>query len=1172
MLIRFLLLTIFLLTTAFSDIKENLKDTSFLLGNPLYELNESRANDILTNFMEENSDIKYAIVYDTLVNEKFISFYKDINGNLIKKHFKEEKLSTQCTKINSNIIYQNELIGKIIVCYEVSKINLNLSKKEKEWIKNNPTIKVHNELSWAPYNFNKGGVPRGYSIDYIKLLADIAGLEVDFETGNWDELLKKAYNKEIDVMMNIARTKEREKHLSYVGVFTRNITSILTKENREDITDITSLFGKKVSIVKGFFYGNFLKETYPKIELVEYENTLQAIKAVVYEEVDATVGKTAISDYLISENNIEGLKYTADVKANDPEVDNLYIAVRNDAPILQSILKKAMKEVSLKDIDELKLKWFNQKRKVSFSEKEYKWLDKKKVIKYSEINWRPLSIIENNSMSGIMGDYLNIVAEATGIEFQFVPSSSWNDVLEKFKNGEIDLVPGVGNSKEETSLGPISNMYASYPMVIVTNDNIDYVKSIKDVKNDIFSIPKYYTSYNYVKNLYPNVKMKDASNIFDALLNVSNGDADVFVGHIAPALYYMGKIGKENLKIAGNTGVDFEHHFLINPKMPELLTIVNKVFDTITERDRERIYNGWVKVKVEQNTGFALKKILYYMLPPIVIVIILMLIIAYWNKKLKSLVDKKTSDINKQKQELQTLVNSFDRNVIFVQTDLKGVITHPSKAFCEVSGYTYDELINKPTNIMRHPDMPKETFLQLWETIKSKQQWKGEIKNRRKDGTAFWVYSKIEPEYDNENTHIGYKSISQDISNKKIVEDLSKNLEKKVEERTYELEEQKAQVEIILENIMLPVLITSKKDRTILYANEYSSIQYEMPIEDLIGKSIDNVYTDLNQKDEILEQMQEFGYVENLEQRYKTLTGKEFIALLSVKPIKYSKEDAFIGMVTDITKQKEIEEEIKHINKQTKDSIEYASLIQHALIPSNDLFKKYFSDYLTIWHPKDIVGGDIYLFEELRDEEECILMVIDCTGHGVPGAFVTMLVKAIERQIISNIINSDEVVSPAKILSIFNRSMKHLLKQEDDDSISNAGFDGGILYYNKKEKVIRFAGAETPLFYENEGKVTTIKGSRHSIGYKKSDPNFEFKEHTIEVKEGMQFYLTTDGYLDQNGGEKGFPFGKKKFAKLIEENYHLPFADQQEAIIYEMMDYQGDYERNDDMAIVGIKI
>ena len=200
-------------------------------------------------------------------------------------------------------------------------------------------------------------------------------------------------------------------------------------------------------------------------------------------------------------------------------------------------------------------------------------------------------------------------------------------------------------------------------------------------------------------------------------------------------------------------------------------------------------------------------------------------------------------------------------------------------------------------------------------------------------------------------------------------------------------------------------------------------------------------------------------------------------------------------------------------------------------------------------------------------------MVIDCTGHGVPGAFVTMLVKAIERQVNTSILTTKDPVSPAGILSVFNKTMKHLLKQDDENSISNAGFDGGILYYNKKESIIKFAGAQTPLFYIDENReLQTIKGCRHSVGYKKSDASFRFEDHVIEAKKGMQFYLTTDGYLDQNGGSKGFPFGKKRFIKLIEENYTESFADQQEIFLDSLQQYQGDEERNDDVTLVGIKI
>jgi len=285
--------------------------------------------------------------------------------------------------------------------------------------------------------------------------------------------------------------------------------------------------------------------------------------------------------------------------------------------------------------------------------------------------------------------------------------------------------------------------------------------------------------------------------------------------------------------------------------------------------------------------------------------------------------------------------------------------------------------------------------------------------------------------------------------------------------------------------------------------------------------------------------------------------------------------DGFNTMIALIDKQsteaKEahatIDTMLQHINA----SIDYSAIIQSSILPDNADLRAYFANFFVIWHPKDRVGGDIYLINTFN-EDECLIMAIDCTGHGVPGAFVTMLVKAIERQLIASIASTKEEISPGKILGIFNRSMRHLLKQDRAESLCNAGFDGGFLYYNKKRKIVKYAGAECPLFYTKENKVVMIKGSRQSVGYKKSKPDFVFKEHCIEVSEGMCFYLTTDGFLDQNGGEKGFCFGKRRFQQLITEYHEESMPDQQELFLYEMLNYQGDYERNDDMTVIGLQI
>ncbi|WP_455756168.1 HD domain-containing phosphohydrolase [Sulfurimonas sp.] len=133
--------------------------------------------------------------------------------------------------------------------------------------------------------------------------------------------------------------------------------------------------------------------------------------------------------------------------------------------------------------------------------------------------------------------------------------------------------------------------------------------------------------------------------------------------------------------------------------------------------------------------------------------------------------------LQKTKSELEDLVRSFDKNVIFSKTDLRGVITHVSEAFCEISGYEHHELLGKPHNIVRHPDMDKEVFKDLWDSLNDTGYWSGEVKNRRKDGSFYWVYSKIEPDFDLDGNKIGYHAVREDISAKKELEELSKELE-----------------------------------------------------------------------------------------------------------------------------------------------------------------------------------------------------------------------------------------------------------------------------------------------------------------------------------------------------------------------------------------------------------
>jgi serine phosphatase RsbU (regulator of sigma subunit) len=282
-------------------------------------------------------------------------------------------------------------------------------------------------------------------------------------------------------------------------------------------------------------------------------------------------------------------------------------------------------------------------------------------------------------------------------------------------------------------------------------------------------------------------------------------------------------------------------------------------------------------------------------------------------------------------------------------------------------------------------------------------------------------------------------------------------------------------------------------------------------------------------------------------------------------------------MEQDILEEKRRTEEV---HQQLQDSIRSAAQIQHTLPASDEILNTFFHEQFHIWKPKDVVGGDIYLFSTLRHEGEGILMMIDCTGHGVPGAFLTMLAQAVYQQLITNLMNRQGEISPAKLLSEFNTMLKKLLKQEtnhnkpltDKNNYHDVGLDAGIVYCDKQRNLVRFAGAHTPLFYLNGTELNVIKGDRHSLGYRSSRADLTFSDHDVIATPFTTFYLTTDGYLDQNGGEKDLPFGKKRFEKIIAEQHQRSLIQQKNNFLKALQDHQKDNHQTDDITLLAFRL
>ena len=264
-------------------------------------------------------------------------------------------------------------------------------------------------------------------------------------------------------------------------------------------------------------------------------------------------------------------------------------------------------------------------------------------------------------------------------------------------------------------------------------------------------------------------------------------------------------------------------------------------------------------------------------------------------------------------------------------------------------------------------------------------------------------------------------------------------------------------------------------------------------------------------------------------------------------------------------KVQERTQQLKNKNRQLMDSIRYARNIQASILPKPARMGAYLSQYFIIWKPQTLVGGDFYWFKPCA--KNCLMALGDCTGHGVPGALMTMLASTI----LSRVAESTMCDNPAQILRELNILVRNSLNQNQKNTLSDDGLDIGICCIMRPEKKLIFAGAKINLYHFSIGNLETIPGDRQSIGYKRSRENFEYKNQTINPGPDSIFYLTTDGYLGQNGENDSRNFGRKRFEELLLCNSGRTLTEQKNLLEKAFQNYKGRKPQRDDVTVLGFK-
>jgi serine phosphatase RsbU (regulator of sigma subunit) len=268
------------------------------------------------------------------------------------------------------------------------------------------------------------------------------------------------------------------------------------------------------------------------------------------------------------------------------------------------------------------------------------------------------------------------------------------------------------------------------------------------------------------------------------------------------------------------------------------------------------------------------------------------------------------------------------------------------------------------------------------------------------------------------------------------------------------------------------------------------------------------------------------------------------------------------GQAFELIELQKFELELK--DKDITDSLIYAQRIQEALLPSEIYFRKHFADSFILFKPKNIVSGDFYWIGEKGDK--VFVVAADCTGHGVPGALMSMIgLKLIEKTI-----NEDNIEIPSKILAVMNKSLEKTFSREKNiGTIIRDGMDIGLCVIDRNRKKLEYAGAFFPLYLIRNGSLVETSADKIIIGMNPEE--LPYTDHEIDLLDDDIFYIFSDGYVDQFGGSESKKFMYRRFRYLLMTIHGFPVNDQKAILEENIKSWMGANEQVDDMMVIGFR-
>jgi len=519
-------------------------------------------------------------------------------------------------------------------------------------------------------------------------------------------------------------------------------------------------------------------------------------------------------------------------------------------------------------------------------------------------------------------------------------------------------------------------------------------------------------------------------------------------------------------------------------------------------------------------------------------------------KRSNALLEEQVEEVNQTQRRMQLLLENASEVITIYEED--GTIRYVSPSVESILGYGQKELQGKSDLDKIHPgslDAAQGIFKSLRE--KPDEKVTAQFEYQTKSGHYIWLEATG-------TNFMGNRAIRGYILNARDI----------TERRRAEQEQRmRSKMQALSENS--PDLITRLEHDAISYINPTIETYTGKSPQHFLNRKIKESELDtviLDQWLAIVEQVNASQTTVSAEMDFPAEMGKRIMQVNAIPEYdEHENIESVLVVSHDITERKEIELEIQNKNKKINDSINYAKRIQNAILPNTRLINKVLPDSFILYKPRDVVSGDFPWFVQIK--QDIYIAAVDCTGHGVPGALLSL----IGYFLLNDIVRSRKITDPGKILDLLDEGVTQTLRQDQDDSATKDGMDIALCRINMENHTVEYAGAHRPLYFVRGGVLDEVKGNKFPIGGGIYKNQTNFTTTRLELSKGDSFYFSSDGFPDQFGGPEVRKFGPKKTREIIERTKDQPMQEAAGIIETEWDAWKGDHKQTDDVLLIGIK-